>query len=348
MGNQHSKDGNSKHSVQVRGTDSKTEIDLSSGAVSIDHFEMKVTLGTGSFGRVMLARHKKTGYYVAIKILKKERVIKMKQLEHVKYEKNLLHEIQCPFVVNLITSFQDAKNLYLVMEYVRGGEMFYHLRKAGRFTEEVARFYAAETVLTWEHLHSKNIIYRDLKPENLLISETGHLKVTDFGFAKKVAERTWTVCGTPEYLAPEIILSKGYGKAVDWWALGILLYEMLVGYPPFFDNDPYEIYEKIVACKIRYPNFLKPAAKDLISNLLQVDLTKRYGNLKDGINDIKNHKFFQDIDWDKLAKLEITPPFIPQVSGDDDASNFQQYDEEDNLFAKAGDADPYEDKFANW
>jgi len=297
---------------------------------------------------VVLAKHKATGYFVAIKILNKAKVIKMKQLDHTKYEKQLLNEIECPFVVNLLGFFQDVKNLYLVMEYVKGGEMFYHLRKASRFTDEVARFYAAEVVLCWEYLHSKNIIYRDLKPENLLVGADGHLKVTDFGFAKKIDQRTWTVCGTPEYLAPEIILSKGYGKAVDWWALGVLIYEMLVGYPPFYDDDPYEIYEKIVAGKIRYPQHLKPAAKDLISNLLQTDLSKRFGNLKEGVDDIKNHKWFEGIDWEELKNGNSPPPFIPICGGDDDTSNFQAYDEDPDVFPKKTDVDQHADLFKDW
>jgi len=263
-------------------------------------------------------------------------------------KKKILDEIKCPHIVNLVGFFQDNKNLYLVMDYVPGGEMFYHLRRAGRFTDEVAKFYAAEVVLAWEHLHARNIIYRDLKPENLLINSDGHLKVADFGFAKKIEDRTWTVCGTPEYLAPEIILSRGYGKAVDWWALGVLIYEMLVGYPPFFDDDPYEIYEKIVACKIKYPPFLKPAAKDLISNLLQVDLSKRFGNLKDGVDDIKRHKWFADIDWEAMSQLKVKPPFVPVVQGSDDTSNFQKYDEDPDLKANTTGGDPFADKFADW
>lgn len=316
--------------------------------LGIKDFDIKVTLGTGSFGRVVLAKHIKTGVHVAIKILKKDKVVKTKQIEHTKYEKNLLLDIDCPFVVNLLTTFQDTKNLYLVMEYVKGGEMFFHLRKAGRFTDEVARFYAAEIVLTWEHLHSKNIIYRDLKPENLLISETGHIKVTDFGFAKKIDQRTWTVCGTPEYLAPEIILSKGYGKPVDWWALGVLIYEMLVGYPPFYDDDPYEIYEKIVAGKVKFPSFMKPSAKDLISNLLQIDLSKRYGNLKDGVDDIKNHKWFEGIDWNQMSSLKSSPPFIPVCGGEEDSSNFQRYDEDPDLLPGKNDSDPFAEQFQGW
>merc|ERR1711991_125270 len=193
--------------------------------LNISEFDMISTIGTGTFGRVYLARHTTTSKYYAMKVLKKVEVVRLKQVEHITSEKNILSVISHPFIVNLFGAAQDTKNLYMLLEYVIGGEVFTHLRRAGRFPPDVSRFYGAEIVLALEYLHSLDIIYRDLKPENLLLDNNGHIKITDFGFAKKVEDRTWTLCGTPEYLAPEIIQSKGHGKAVDWWALGILIYE---------------------------------------------------------------------------------------------------------------------------
>jgi len=210
--------------------------------VNITDFEMRNTLGTGTFGRVRLCTLQ--GQVYAMKILQKSEVIRLKQEEHICSERAILASISHPLIVILYRTFQDPHCVHMLLEYINGGEVFSHLRNAGRFSKEFTKFYTGQIVLVLQHLHDKNIVYRDLKPENLLIASNGYLKITDFGFAKLLTEDTWTLCGTPEYLAPEIIQSKGHGLPVDWWALGILMYEMLCGYPPFYDENPFGIYQK--------------------------------------------------------------------------------------------------------
>jgi len=314
----------------------------------LEDFELLETLGTGSFGRVRLCKHKPTGEYYAFKILKKKEILRLKQVEHVMNEKTILQNIDHPFIINLKCCFQDTRYLYLVMEYVVGGEFFAHLRRQRSFNNKVARFYAAHIVLIFQYLHSKDIVYRDLKPENLLLDINGNLKITDFGFAKQVEYRTWTLCGTPEYIAPEILLNKGHGKPVDWWALGILIFEMIVGQPPFIADTPMEIYQKILDNKPKYPARLSEDAKNLIKGLLQTDITKRYGNLKDGVNDIRNHKWFKGIDWTALYQCKIKAPYKPECSGPGDTHNFDKYPDSIDQPEEVIYSNDEEDAFANF
>ena len=216
--------------------------------LNISDFEQLQTVGVGSFGRVRLCRHKKNNKIYVMKILKKYEIVKQKQVDHVYSEYNILSILNHPFIVELKgVNVLDPKFLYFILEYVPGGELFTLLRSKSSFPLAQAKFYIAHIITIFEYLHSKNIIYRDLKPENILINKNGYLKLTDFGFAKVLDQgKTYTLCGTPEYLAPEIILNKGHGKPVDWWTMGILLYEMLVGIDPFNDDDPMMIYQKII------------------------------------------------------------------------------------------------------
>eukprot|EP00922_Rhytidocystis_sp_ex-Travisia-forbesii_P059854 GHVS01088754.1.p1 GENE.GHVS01088754.1~~GHVS01088754.1.p1 ORF type:complete len:286 (-),score=17.74 GHVS01088754.1:260-997(-) len=244
----------------------------------------------------------------------------------------------------MLGTFRDDRYLYIVMEYVVGGEFFTHLRKSKRFEGETAKFYAAHVALIFEYLHGKNIIYRDLKPENILLDIDGYLKMTDFGFAKIIEYRTYTLCGTPEYIAPEVLLNKGHGKPVDWWTLGILIFEMIVGYPPFYDDDPMGIYQKILAGKIVFPRFFDRNAKSLVKNLLTPDLSRRFGNLRNGPGDVKQHRWFTGFDWSRLLNRSLPVPFKPSVKGADDTSNFDSYPEStETPPAITGKDDPFRD-----
>ena len=228
----------------------------------------------------------------------------------------------------------------MVIEYVQGGELYSHLRREVRFNADKARYYAAEIILAFEYLHSLSVIYRDLKPENLLLTASGHVKITDFGFAKIVADRTWTLCGTPEYLAPEIIQSKGHGKSVDWWALGVLIYEMLAGYPPFYDESPFGIYQKILAGRVEYPRHIEPRGKDVVKKLLASDRTKRLGCVKGGAGTVKAHKWFGKVDWTAALEGTVPPPFVPVLDGEGDTTNFDDYpDEEEEEEVEIGEHD---------
>jgi len=304
------------------------------------------TLGVGSFGRVKFAKYKQDGKMYAVKFMKKHEIIKLKQVDHINNEKRLMAQIDYPFVVNMMGYTKDDRFVYIIMECITGGELFTHLRRARKFSDEQSKFYAAQTAGAFAHIHNKNIIHRDLKPENILMCSTGYSKLTDFGFAKIIepGTRTYTLCGTPEYIAPEVLLNKGHGKPVDWWTLGILIYEMIVGQPPFCDEDPMGIYQKILAGKIYFPKYFDKNAKALVKKLLTADLSKRYGNLKDGADDILKHKWFSSIDWDKLEKLELPAPYKPTMKDDQDTSNFEDIPESAELPpAVQASADPFVD-----
>ncbi|KAM7197714.1 camp-dependent protein kinase type 2 [Rhypophila sp. PSN 637] len=311
---------------------------ITKGKYHLQDFEILRTLGTGSFGRVHLVQSKHNSRFYAVKVLKKMQVVRMKQIEHTNDERRMLGEVKHPFLITLWGTFQDAKNLYMVMDFVEGGELFSLLRKSGRFPNPVAKFYAAEVTLALEYLHSHDIIYRDLKPENLLLDRHGHLKITDFGFAKRVPDLTWTLCGTPDYLAPEVVSNKGYNKSVDWWSLGILIYEMLCGYTPFWDGgSPMKIYENILKGRVKYPAYINAQAQNLLERLITADITKRLGNLYGGSQDVKDHPWFAEVTWDRLATKNIDAPYTPPVkAGAGDASQFDRYPEETEQYGATG------------
>jgi serine/threonine protein kinase len=240
-----------------------------------------------------------------LKVLRKSEITRLRQVEHVNAERYILSRVQYPFIVELFATFQDSLNVYMLMSYVPGGELFTHLRRAGRFSPDVTRFYLANITLALKYLHSFNIIYRDLKPENLLLDSRGYLRLTDFGFSKIVDDRTWTLCGTPDYLAPEIIQNDGHGKAADWWACGVLAYEMMVGHPPFYDESAYGIYEKILRGHIHWPRSMDSLSKGLVKAFLTPDRSERLGNMNRGPQEVLEHPWFRGVDWESLERREI-------------------------------------------
>lgn len=308
-----------------------------------DDFHFIKTVGTGSFGRVMVTHDAKKDKYAAVKCLSKDCIIEKEQLEHTYSEYKIMATIPpIDFLVNLTQFGQDKGYLYMVFEFIPGGELFSLLRSVGRIPEITATFYGAQVLSALHYLHNLDIIYRDLKPENILFSDKGYLKLTDFGFAKRCQSRTYTLCGTPEYLAPEIILCQGYHKAVDWWAFGILLFEMVCGHPPFYSENPMEIYKQALEARVRFSCKLTKDCKEIIRLLLVTDPTKRLGNLRKGVRDIRDHNFFRRLSLPEIFKQSIRAPFIPELEGPGDTANFDDYDEAPLL---TRDVDPYEAEF---
>jgi len=262
----------------------------------------------------------------------KAQIVQLGQQEHIMSEKRVMAVLDHPFLVRLNATFKDKNFLYFLLEPSLGGELFSVLRAKTFFDEETARFFAASVVLAFEYMHSKDIIYRDLKPENLLLDDLGYLKITDFGFAKKVKDRTWTLCGTPDYLAPEVVSGQGHGKGVDWWTLGILIYEMLASYPPFYDEDPMKTYAKIMHGHVSFPMHFSKAAIDLIKSLLHPKPTKRLGVIKGGAALIKAHPWFKGFDWEAFIKKKLPAPIRNPIKDPEDLSNFEKYQDEESQY----------------
>eukprot|EP00792_Barthelona_sp_PAP020_P005442 TRINITY_DN2651_c0_g1_i1.p1 TRINITY_DN2651_c0_g1~~TRINITY_DN2651_c0_g1_i1.p1 ORF type:complete len:385 (+),score=93.46 TRINITY_DN2651_c0_g1_i1:341-1495(+) len=283
-------------------------------------------LGVGNFGKVWQVKKKDDDQIFAMKILKKSDIIANGEIEHIRTERNILREIIHPFIVKMHYAFQTPQKLYIVMEYINGGELFYHLKREHRFSNQRSKLYAAQIVLALEHLHSLDIVYRDLKPENIMLTAEGNIIITDFGLSKMdVTDATSasTICGTAEYLAPEVIRQRPYGKAVDWWSLGTLLFEMLTGLPPFYSPDATVMYKRILRSELTIPPFIDKNCESLLRGLLERDPAKRLGSGPEDGMAIRNHPYFQDIDWDRLFRKEYDMPFKPQISnGKVDTSNF--------------------------
>lgn len=295
--------------------------------VCLDDFDLLKMLGKGAFGEVILAQYKETGKFYAIKILKKKAIVEMDQLEHTKTEQKILSHVNHPFLVGLDFAFQTDSRLYFVMEFMKGGELFTHLRNQKRLTEKQAKFYAACITLGLGHLHNSNFIYRDLKLENLLLDEDGYAKLTDFGLAKFLTndKKALTFCGTPEYLSPEVILGKGHNRLTDWWSLGILIYEMIFGIPPFYSQKQDEMFKKIIRENFVFKNGVAASdeCKDIITKLLDKNQTTRLGSQMDSM-EILSHPWFADIDMSMLLLKKLQAPFIPNVKDQAWEKNFDE------------------------
>lgn len=292
----------------------------------LDDFILIKVIGKGSYGKVMLVQSKLDGSISAMKMLRKENVVKRNQVEHTKTERQVLEQVSHPFIVQMTHAFQTPRKLYFVLEYCPGGELFFHLSRAGRFSESRTRFYAAELVLAIQYLHQMDIIYRDLKPENVLLDAEGHVKLTDFGLSKEGIRdnsSAKSMCGTPEYLAPEILDKIGHGKAVDWYSLGALMYEMLTGLPPYYTRDREKLFERIRAGDLQYPSYIGPPAKSLLQSFLLQDPVRRLGSQADA-EEVGHHPFWTGIDWDLVLTRRYQPPFRPNVTATTDVKYFEK------------------------
>lgn len=315
--------------------------------ISLDQFEIIRTIGVGAFSHADLALYKPKQIYCILKTMSKKRILDLNQEEHVQNEKRLLALLQHPNVVKLYGSFQDPGHLYLVTEFLSGGEVFSHLRTMGHFPLDVVRFYAAEILLVLQHLHSNHVVFRDLKPENLVFDQNGHITFIDFGFAKQIETHAYTLCGTPDYIPPEIIRGEGSTFASDWWSFGVIIYEFLVGETPFYDENENTMYLKICRGKVHYPSYIDPITKSLLSGLLQVDRFKRLGGTTIDAEEIKEHQWFRGVNWDKVHDHKYQCPLIPVFNGPGDSSNFADYSNPDDI-ADVLDAPPVDVIFPDW
>ncbi|XP_067212445.1 cGMP-dependent protein kinase, isozyme 2 forms cD5/T2 isoform X2 [Linepithema humile] len=288
------------------------------------------TLGVGGFGRVELVQIAgDSTRSFALKQMKKAQIVETRQQQHIMSEKRIMSEADCDFVVKLFKTFKDRKYLYMLMEACLGGELWTVLRDKGHFDDGTTRFYTACVVEAFDYLHSRNIIYRDLKPENLLLDNQGYVKLVDFGFAKRLdnGRKTWTFCGTPEYVAPEVILNKGHDISADYWSLGVLMFELLTGTPPFTGADPMKTYNIILKGidAIEFPRSITRNAMALIKKLCRDNPAERLGYQKGGISEIQKHKWFDGFNWEGLRTRTLEPPILPRVQSAIDTANFDVY-----------------------
>ncbi|XP_072533023.1 cGMP-dependent protein kinase 2 [Salminus brasiliensis] len=295
----------------------------------LQQLHIVATLGMGGFGRVELVKLKNEETAFALKCIKKKHIVDTRQQEHIYSEKNILQQTNCNFIVRLFRTFRDEKYVYMLLEVCLGGELWSVLRDMSFFEEATARFCIGCVLEAFDYLHGMGIVYRDLKPENLLLDAEGYVKMTDFGFAKRIGlgKKTWTFCGTPEYVAPEVIMNKGHDFGADCWSLGILIFELLTGSPPFSGSDPIKIYTMVLHGieKVDIPKRISKRPEDLIRRLCKLNPAERLGNKKNGIIDIKKHKWFQGFNWEGLRRRKLTSPLKRELKGPLDHSHFDMF-----------------------
>ena len=308
--------------------------------ITEDDFTLLKLIGKGSFGTVYLVRLKRNNSIYAMKILNKSILKEKNQEKNTKTERDLMIQLNSPFIVSIKFAFQSGTKLFLVQEFLQGGDLFFHIHSTPKFPNKKAKFYVIELILAIEFLHKNNMLYRDLKPENVLIGKDGHIKLTDFGISKILSEvdKTYTLCGTIQYLAPEIITGDGYNESVDWWSLGCIFYEMLTGRFPFKFSKNGIIKSDIYKKQIKFPEYIEDKAKDLILKFLEHDPNKRLGSGERGWENVKAHPYFEGVNWEDAFYKKLTPPFIPNVENDLDLKYF------DNNFSDTNNED-YEELY---
>jgi hypothetical protein len=303
-----------------------TSISSSPRRVGISDFEILKVIGQGAYGKVQLVRHKADGHLYAMKYLSTQFLEESQQLEQAMAERDVLTKSVHPFLVGAHYAFQAEGKVFLILDYVPGGELFARLREEHRFDEARVRLYAAEILLGLGFLHAQGFVYRDLKPENILVDRDGHLRITDFGLVKgnmtTADATTSTFCGTPEYMPPEVLSGLPYTRAVDWWSLGVLIFEMLVGAPPFYNDNVNTVYRMVVNDPVPFPDSLSPTARDLIAKLLNKNGARRIGASERDVEEIKEHPFFARMNWEKLMRKQIEAPWKPVIKSDVDTRNF--------------------------
>eukprot|EP01017_Pseudomicrothorax_dubius_P044953 TRINITY_DN7684_c0_g1_i1.p1 TRINITY_DN7684_c0_g1~~TRINITY_DN7684_c0_g1_i1.p1 ORF type:complete len:355 (-),score=99.46 TRINITY_DN7684_c0_g1_i1:114-1178(-) len=295
--------------------------------ISIESFHLIKVIGKGTYGKVVLVKKKDDNKIYALKMVKKEVVEKRKQTPYIQTERNVLVGCDHPFIIKLAFAFQNERKLFFALEYCPGGELFYLLQRRKTFTEDQAKFYAAQIVLAIEHLHERNVIYRDLKPENVILDAQGYIRITDFGLAKmNISDATgaFSICGTPEYLAPEVLKKQGHGKPVDWWTLGCLIFEMLTGWPPFYTKEREELFRRIKYDELIFPKHLSASCRSLLEGLFQKNSERRLGSGRGGAKEIMSHAWFSDINFSAILKKEVRAPFTPKLKDELDISNFDR------------------------